>query len=232
MQYDKARPTSISSLFDSIAERYDLGNAILSGNLHRLWNRRLVKAVVKRGPKNVLDLCCGTGEIAKRVYCMLPNADYSLVDFSEKMLEKAKVRLKATNCHFYKADAQNLPFQEQAFCAATIAYGIRNVQDRLRCFEELYRVLKPKGLVAIAELTRPEQPLLRALHSLYLRTLVPLVGRCITSNEEAYKYLCTSIEAFVSPEVLVNELRASGFINVSSQPQTFGIATLFFAEKP
>lgn len=231
-QYDKTNPLTIRALFNGIAPRYDFGNAVLSGNLHRLWNARLVAHVLATNPEQILDLCSGTGEITKGMICKKPDSSYTLVDFSEEMLEVAKKRLKAPSIHFCQADAEALPIADNSFDAATCAYGIRNIQNRDKAFAELYRVLRPGACVAIAELTRPRGSMLNTLHRLYLRTMVPLIGRAITSNEQAYKYLCSSIEAFVPPEQIVDELKMAGFCAVEAKPQTFGIATLFFAKKP
>ncbi len=231
IEYDKNNPITIRALFNSIAPRYDFGNAILSGYLHHLWNRRLVALALANSPKVILDLCAGTGEITKRMLKKATNARYHLVDFSEEMLAIAKETISYTQASFYQADAQELPLEDASIDAVTIAYGIRNVQDRSRCFKELYRVLKPGGRVCIAELTRPEPPLLKALHSFYLKTMVPLIGRAITANEQAYKYLCTSIESFIVPDELVKEQMIAGFSRCRVYPQTGGIATLFTAEK-
>ncbi len=235
--YTKSNPTSIRALFNSIAPRYDLGNAVLSGNLHRLWNRRLATSLLKKCPTTILDLCCGTGEIAKRMICtnkMSTNqkATYHLVDFSEEMLAIAKQRLTKADVMFYHADAEELPLADSTFDAAACAYGIRNIQNRTKSFLEVSRVLKPGATFGIVELTRPSKPVFSFLHKLYLRTMVPLVGRAITSNENAYKYLRQSIELFVPPGQIVKELSDAGFTNIQTLPQTFGIATIFLAEKP
>lgn len=229
--YDKTNPSSIRALFNGIAPRYDFGNAVLSGNLHRLWNRRLVARVLAANPVHVLDLCSGTGEITKRMISKMPTSLYSLVDFSETMLEVAKKRLTSPNVSFCQADAEALPLADSSFDAGVCAYGIRNIQNRNNAFAEVYRVLRPGATFAIAELTRPSGSILKSLHSIYLHTMVPLIGRAITSNEQAYKYLCNSIEAFVPAEQIVKELTASGFGMIEAKPQTFGIATLFFAKK-
>jgi demethylmenaquinone methyltransferase / 2-methoxy-6-polyprenyl-1,4-benzoquinol methylase len=229
--YEKANPLSIRALFNSIAPKYDFGNAVLSGNLHRLWNRRLVAHVACSKPTDVVDLCCGTGEIARRMMQKMPNSNYTLVDFSEEMLDLAKNRIKEGHCTFCQADAESLPLPDASFDSATCAYGIRNILNRANAFTEVYRVLKPGAIFGIVELTRPSGRFLGALHRFYLRTMVPLVGRAITSNEAAYKYLCKSIEAFVPSEQIVRELEDAGFVAIEVVPQTFGIATLFFAKK-
>lgn len=229
--YDKHNPFSIQSLFDNIAPRYDLGNALLSFHLHRLWNRSLATFLAKQKPKSLLDLCCGTGEIAKRLMQKLPMSQFCLVDFSEAMLNIAKENIEHKETRFIQADAQHLPLEERSFDAVSIAYGIRNVQNRFQCFSEVHRVLKPGGWLGIAELTRPRALPLSYLHKLYLRTVVPTIGKAITSNKEAYRYLCKSIEAFVSPQELATELKSAGFQHIIIQPKTFGIATLIFAQK-
>lgn len=229
--YDKNNPSTIRALFDSIAPRYDLGNAVLSGNLHRLWNRRLANRVLSHNPHDILDLCCGTGDITKRMMRYKADCSYHLVDFSQQMLDIAKKTVTGTNVQFYQADAEELPFKDSMFDAVSVAYGIRNIQNRAKCFSELYRVLKPGGRMCIAELTRPKGAFLNTLHRFYLRTMVPLVGRVITSNEEAYTYLCNSIESFISPEQLIQEQLEAGFSSIEVKPQTFGIATLFFSQK-
>ncbi|MCE5295037.1 MAG: bifunctional demethylmenaquinone methyltransferase/2-methoxy-6-polyprenyl-1,4-benzoquinol methylase UbiE [Chlamydiales bacterium] len=230
-EYTKSNPTSIRALFDSIAGRYDLGNAVMSGNLHRLWNRRLVSGVLKNTPQDILDICCGTGEITKRMGVRLPQASYSLLDFSEEMLAIAQKRLTLANCSFYAANAEILPFSDSSFDAVTCAYGIRNIQNREDCFKEVYRVLRSGASVGIVELTRPNSVFLNILHRIYLQTIVPLVGRALTSNQDAYTYLCESIKGFVPVEQIVAELEKAGFTDVQIKPQTFGIATLFFARK-
>lgn len=229
--YDKNNPASLRALFNSIAPRYDLGNAVMSCYLHNLWNRRLVALALKSSPQVVLDLCAGTGEITKRMLKMAGRRTYHLLDFSEEMLDIAKKTIPHTSASFYQADAKAIPLGDNSIDVVTIAYGIRNVDDRLTCFKELYRVLKPGAVVCIAELTRPENPFFGALHKCYLKTMVPLIGRALTSNEEAYKYLQKSVEAFIKPEQLVQELEEAGFTNCTFSPQTCGIATLFTADK-
>ena len=226
--YTKTEPSTIRALFDSIAPRYDLGNALMSGMLHKLWNNRLVSFACKSSPKNVLDLCSGTGEIACMMQKKLP-AHYTLVDFSEEMLAIAQKRLP--DAAIYQADVEQLPLQDASFDVATCAYGIRNVRNRDKAFSELYRVMKPGGSIAILELTRPKQKILSKLHALYLTTIVPLIGKLLTSNQDAYRYLCNSIHSFVAPELLVQELEKAGFTDIMVKPQTFGIATLFTAKK-
>jgi len=222
---------SIEALFDSIAARYDLANSLNSLGVHKLWNRALIKNALSHNPVDILDLCAGTGEIAKGLLQRAPAANITLVDFSEEMLQVAKKRLKE-QVVYVKGNAEKLCMNEESFDLATCAYGVRNISNRKSAFKELFRVLRPKGVVAICELTRPDAKMMQSLHRAYLKTVVPFVGRLLTKNKEAYSYLSSSINTFIAKESLAKELEEAGFCNVRYAPQTFGIATLFFAEKP
>ena len=226
-------------MFGSIAKQYDRTNAILSFNLHRVWNRKLVQSISQDVPcRQYLDLCCGTGEIA---YTFLKNlrtpVEAFLLDFCKEMLECAKTKhsRKVSSIHhlqFIQGDAQNIPLPSQSIDAVTIAYGIRNVKDPSKCVSEVYRVLRPGGKFAILELTQPTQPLMRIGHKIYLRTLLPVVGKLTAANTEAYEYLSTSIQEFIPPNTLEKLLIDSGFNDTNHQSLTGGIATIVSGSKP
>jgi demethylmenaquinone methyltransferase/2-methoxy-6-polyprenyl-1,4-benzoquinol methylase len=235
--YTKDDPKSIQEMFNSIAKRYDKGNAVLSLQMHRLWNRKLRQTVLAPGgPLTILDLCCGTGDIALgflRDKSPLQHAVYML-DFSAEMLACARQKaihmgLEKHNITYLEADAQAIPLPDQSIDRVTVAYGIRNVRDRARCFAEIARVMRPGGIFGILELTRPKNSILRFGHSLYLKTMLPLLGRAITANEEAYKYLCNSIASFVTPETIADQLQAAGFAKTTITPLSGGVATLITA---
>lgn len=238
-QSNSQNPETIQNLFNQIASRYDRTNALLSFNFHRLWNRQLIKEVRQKSPhRSLLDLCCGTGEIGFGLLKKerIPYKAY-LLDFSEEMLHFArqkekKLSLEKHEINYIQGDAQQIPLSENSVGGVTIAYGLRNVKEPLRCVEEAYRVLSPFGAFGILELTRPSSPLLCALHRFYLENCLPFVGRLLTSHQEAYEYLCRSIQAFMSPEEIVDLLEKSGFVRIRVLPLTGGIATLIIAEKP
>jgi len=233
-EYDKQNPSSIQSLFDSIALRYDRGNSLMSFHLHALWNYYFVKLLFEnREVKEALDLCAGTGEIAIRSCDFLPiPPQFTLVDFSKNMLDLAKIRLaKYPHFSFIQADATHLPLTSEQYEVATMAYGIRNIHEKLACFEEVHRVLKTHGRFGILELTQPSNTILRMLHKVYLQTYVPFVGRFFISNKKAYEYLCNSIQAFPEPENIVSTLTQARFSSVKTIPLFGGIATIFLATK-
>lgn len=232
MQYNKSDPASIQNLFASISSRYDIGNALLSMQLHRWWNRKLVEHLLKNSsPKAYLDLCCGTGDIALSYVKKAkkpPQAAY-LVDFCPEMLQEAakKEKLCSTQFHYIQGDAQAIPLPDHSVDSITIAYGIRNILDPSRCISETFRVLKSGGYLGILELTRPNNSCMRFAHSLYLRSVVPLVGYLLTKDKEAYHYLQTSIHHFISADDLKKMIEKSGYADVEMRPLSGGIATIF-----
>jgi demethylmenaquinone methyltransferase/2-methoxy-6-polyprenyl-1,4-benzoquinol methylase len=231
--YTKTKPESIQHLFDSIAHRYDTTNGLMSFQLHRYWNKQLIKEILANGvPKTVLDLCAGTGEIAfgiqERVKSPL---DLTLLDFSKEMLECAKQKKISQKARFIQADAQNIPLADCLFDAATCAYGIRNIKEPSRCIQEAYRVLRPGGVFAILELTQPKSFLIRLGHKLYLKAALPLIGKWMTQNKQAYHYLCQSIPQFIPPENLAAMMQRCGFSQVKIKPLNFGIATIISGRK-
>lgn len=237
--YQKQQPETIQKMFGSIAKQYDRTNAILSFNLHRYWNKELVKTVNQLPScQQYLDLCCGTGEIA---YTFLKHANNRteafLLDFCQEMLDcaKAKQSPSASKNHhiqFIQGDAQEIPLPRESIDAVTIAYGIRNVKDPQKCVSDVFRVLRPGGKFAILELTQPSRPLMKFGHKIYLRTILPVIGKFAAANQEAYEYLSSSIQEFIPPETLENLLVNTGFHGTSRRPLTGGIATIVSGSKP
>jgi demethylmenaquinone methyltransferase/2-methoxy-6-polyprenyl-1,4-benzoquinol methylase len=238
VSYSKDDPQSIRTMFNSIARQYDKTNAILSFSMHKRWNRALInKTAVAAKPQIILDICCGTGAIA---FEYLKDIQYPvkafMLDFSEKMLECAQAQAKIKNLHrhdinYLQANAQEIPLLENSIDCATMAYGIRNVPNPERCLKEVYRVLRPRGIFGILELTQPTNPIMRSGHSLYLKTVLPIIGKLATSNKEAYLYLRNSISSFISPSTLVELMQTTGFVNVKTTPLFGGIATIITGVK-
>lgn len=238
VEYNKNSPETIQAMFGSIAKNYDRTNAALSFQMHRYWNNRLIGMMSQNGtPSAILDLCCGTGEIGLG---LLKNEEAPkklyLLDFCNEMLlcakDKAdKMGIRNSEIAYLHADAQKVPLPDSSVDCATIAYGIRNVKSPATCFGEVFRVLKPGGSIGILELTEPSNSLLRAGHQLYLRTVLPVVGKLLTSNQEAYRYLCNSIHNFIKPTELESVLRQSGFVDTSRTPLMGGIATIIHGRK-
>jgi len=236
--YHKEDPDTIKAMFGSIAKQYDRANAIMSLNMHRHWNRALVRTVTNHSPpKNYLDLCSGTGEIA---FTFLKQAkspcEAFLLDFCSEMLQCAQEKAERNNfsdhhIHFLQADAQEIPLPSESVDCVTMAYGIRNVKDPTKSAQEVIRVLKPGGCFAILELTQPQNPLMKFGHQLYLKAFIPLVGKWVALNPKAYRYLCNSIQNFIPPAKLEQVLKDAGFHKTSTRSLTGGIATILLGIK-
>ena len=237
MTYTKSSPKTIQEMFGKIASRYDLCNKALSFNLHRLWNRILVKELLKENsPSKVLDLCAGTGDIALEFARQHTKADVTLLDFCAPMLDVAKEKAKMQGFReaqfsYVEGDATILPFKNNTFSHVSVAYGIRNVQNPLKCVQETHRVLSPDGVFGILELTRPTNPFVGLFHSLYLKTFVPMIGSLVTQDKEAYQYLNRSIKQFQTASALEKMLIETGFKDVRTIPVNLGIASIIVGSK-
>lgn len=237
--YTKENPTTIKNLFNRIANKYDFTNAVMSFQLHKYWNSQLVKHVIKKGSSHTyLDLCCGTGDIALNYIKKLSHSCHVyLIDFCSNMLTSAKGKMSKSsynqNHHLYylEADAQNLPLPSDSLDCITIAYGIRNIQSPEQCIKEAFRTLKSSGCLGILELTKPTKPLLRKLHSFYLKKILPLIGKMLTKDQDAYNYLQNSIQSFIAPSELKKIMENHHFKNIKLIPLTGGIATLIIGYK-
>ena len=207
-----ARPGS-GEMFDSIAGRYDLLNRIMSFRLDRRWRSRAV-AALGAGPRwRVLDLATGTADVALEVLRQVPDAKVVGLDPSPRMLDVGKRKVEAAGLghriELRPGTAETLPFADDSFDAATIAWGIRNVPDRPAALAEMARVVREDGRIAILESTEPRSGILAPFARAYVRHVVPRLGAWL-SRERAYKYLQTSIEAFPTPAEFARMMAASG----------------------
>ncbi|MCW7754036.1 bifunctional demethylmenaquinone methyltransferase/2-methoxy-6-polyprenyl-1,4-benzoquinol methylase UbiE [Desulfobotulus sp. H1] len=225
----------VQSMFDAIAPRYDFLNRLLSLRQDTLWRRRAVRSLQLPEKGRVLDVACGTGDVAMEVIRQHPRAWVTGVDFSEKMLEIGREKIRVcgmgASIELKPANALHLPFEENSFDAITIAFGIRNIQDREKALDEFYRCLKPAGRLAVLELATPPEGPLRKLYLLYFKRILPLIGGLFSSNF-AYTYLPDSVMAFPGPSDFAEKIQSRGFQNVAFRPFTLGVATLYTGQKP
>ena len=212
-------PDAVRSMFDRISPVYDAMNRTMTLGLDQRWRRATVAAVVQPGDK-VLDACCGTGDLA--VAALRAGATVIGLDFSERMLERA--RRKSSDVEWVRGDAQQLPFEDASFDAATVGFGVRNLDDLERGLGELRRVLRPGGRVAILEITKPSG-LLAPFYRLWFDGLVPLLGKILPGGS-AYTYLPASVRRFPGPDELAGLLRGAGFEDVRWRTFAGGIVAL------
>ncbi len=209
----------VRSMFDAIARVYDPMNRILTAGLDGRWRRRTAEAVVRQGDR-VLDVCCGTGDLA--LADERAGGTVTGLDFSKPMLERA--RRKSTSIEWIHGDALALPFPDASFDALTVGFGVRNVADLERGLAELQRVLRPGGRLGILDITTPKG-VLRPFYRVWFDRLVPLLGRVLAGGT-AYTYLPASVRRFPSADELAELVRAAGLEQVEYRLFAGGIVAL------
>jgi demethylmenaquinone methyltransferase/2-methoxy-6-polyprenyl-1,4-benzoquinol methylase len=218
-------PDGVRAMFDRIAPVYDLMNHAMTAGLDRRWRGLTAAAVVRRGDR-VLDACCGTGDLA--LACARAGGEVTGLDFSERMLERARRKSRAVE--WVRGDLLALPFSDGSFDAASVGFGVRNVADLELALSELRRVLRPGGRLGILEITRPRGKL-APFYRLWFDTLVPAVGKVLPGGN-AYAYLPASVRRFPGPEELAELLRSVGFADVHYRLFAGGIVALHLAFSP
>ncbi|MCC6953461.1 MAG: bifunctional demethylmenaquinone methyltransferase/2-methoxy-6-polyprenyl-1,4-benzoquinol methylase UbiE [Deltaproteobacteria bacterium] len=226
---------AVHDMFASIAGRYDLTNDVLCLGIHRLWNKTACDAARFQLGDRVLDLCTGTGAVAREAAARVgPRGVVFALDFVEQMLTLArdKPRTETTApIHYLRADAGKLPVSDANVDAVTIAYGIRNVDDPVDCLTEIHRVLKPGGRVVVLEFGQPSSPLFGALFRFYSFHVMPWIGKLLTGNRAAYEYLPKTSAAFPSGVAFLELMRGAQFRDLAARPLFFGIAFIYSGTK-
>lgn len=230
-----AKEKLVEEMFDNIAPTYDTLNHRLSWNIDKGWRRSAIRQLAPSKPKLILDIATGTGDFAILAAQALNPDKIVGIDISEGMLKVARekvknAQLKAT-VDMRKEDCLAMSFSDNTFDAATSAFGIRNFQDLDKGLAEICRVMKPGGQLSLVELTTPVTFPMKQLFKIYSHTILPIYGKLISKDEGAYKYLTASIEAFPQGEQMVGILKKAGFSHASFRRLTFGICTMYYAQK-
>lgn len=220
---------AVRDMFSAITPRYDLLNAVLSMGLDRGWRRRMVDLAALSPGGRALDVCTGTGDVARLLADAVgPGGRVVGVDFCEAMLVRAREKFppeRFPQMTFLQGDAMRLPLEDATFEAATMACGLRNLEDPMRAFRELRRVVAPGGRILILELTRPTG-VLKAFYYPYLFGVLPMVGGLLSGNVGAYRYLARSIAAFLPVDRLLRDMAEAGLRDVGAIPLLGGVATI------
>jgi demethylmenaquinone methyltransferase/2-methoxy-6-polyprenyl-1,4-benzoquinol methylase len=228
---------AVREMFTSIAPRYDLLNHVLSFNVDRVWwlrTARTFRHILMRPDARILDLCCGTGDMAFALQRQAGKSSAQIVgaDFSHAMLRRAALKSadRGASPEWIEADALNLPFPDSHFDLVTSAFGFRNLADYDAGLREITRVLRPGGECGILDFGEPKG-VMGALYRIYFKQVLPRVGTVISGIRGPYAYLPASVERFPSPEEMLGRMKTSGFAEAGWTPYMFGIAGLYRGKK-
>ena len=221
----------VDAVFDSVAERYDLMNDLMSLGLHRAWKRFTTRIARVRPGARILDLAGGTGDLSERLAPQVGlHGQVVLADMSRAMLDRGRARLIdrgfAGNVHFARCDAERLPFPDGSFDRVLIGFGLRNVTRQDRALAEMYRVLRPAGMLLVLEFSRVTMPALSRLYDTYSFTVLPLLGRVVAGDADSYRYLAESIRRHPNQEALLSAMNAAGFERSACHNLAFGIVAV------
>jgi demethylmenaquinone methyltransferase/2-methoxy-6-polyprenyl-1,4-benzoquinol methylase len=206
----------VRQVFDSVANKYDLMNDLMSFGIHRLWKRQTIELSGVRKGQQVLDLAAGTGDLSARFSGLVGNDGLVIFsDINASMLQVGRERMedqgRVGNLHYVQADAQHLPFPENHFDCVTIGFGLRNVTDKQLALNAIFRCVKPGGRLLVLEFSKPTNRALEKVYDLYSFSLLPKIGKLVTHDEESYRYLAESIRMHPDQETLKGMMEHAGF---------------------
>lgn len=220
----------VARMFDNISKRYDLLNHLLSMGIDKGWRKKAIRLLEPLKPQAILDVATGTGDFAIQALTLKPNK-ITGVDISEGMLAVGRKKIAEKKLEHLielkSGDSENLPFGENNFDAVTVAFGVRNFENLEKGLAEIYRVIKPGGMVVVLEFSRPRAFPFKQLYSFYFKVILPRIGRFISSDKAAYTYLPESVEAFPDGEEFLRRLNTVGFKNTKCKALTFGISSIY-----
>jgi demethylmenaquinone methyltransferase/2-methoxy-6-polyprenyl-1,4-benzoquinol methylase len=222
------KPEEVAAMFDSVAQKYDRANDLLSFGQTRNWRNKVRDAVDAKAGQSVLDLAAGTG--SSSIAFVREGVRVVASDFSQGML--AEGRKRHPSLEFVFADATKLPFKVAEFDATTISFGLRNVVDVEKALGEMHRVTKPGGRLVICEFSQVQNPVLRPFYEFYLKRILPVFSRLAGQTPEAYDYLADSILAWPTQAELAKKIEAAGFERVTYKNLVFGVVAIHVGHKP
>jgi demethylmenaquinone methyltransferase/2-methoxy-6-polyprenyl-1,4-benzoquinol methylase len=225
----------VEQMFNSIAGTYDRLNHTLSLCLDYGWRKKCIRKLLPFSPSCILDLATGTGDMAIMMCRMIKPQHITATDISEKMMDIAREKAETAGfgnmITFERQDCMALSFPEATFDAVTIAFGIRNFEDTEKGLAEMYRVLKSDGQLAILELSTPRYFPFKQIYNIYSGMVIPFLGRLISSEKNAYRYLPASIKAVTQGHEMQMALSRQGFEDIRIHSFSFGVCSLYMAKK-
>jgi demethylmenaquinone methyltransferase/2-methoxy-6-polyprenyl-1,4-benzoquinol methylase len=224
----------VEQMFDNIAPKYDFLNHFLSLGIDKLWRKKAIRILSTYKSNVLLDVATGTGDFAIAASRLKPTKIIGF-DLSEQMLSVGRTKVKRLGLdqiiEFQKGDSEAMPFPDAHFDAITVAFGVRNFENLENGLKEFVRVLKPDGVVIILEFSKPKYFPMKQLYSFYFFGILPLIGRLVSKDRSAYSYLPESVMAFPDDQKFLSILQKVGFSRTRQRRLSFGIATIYIAQK-
>jgi len=231
----QSKKVQVEEMFNHISPKYDLLNHLLSANIDKLWRKKTIKLLKPWHPELILDVATGTADFAIEATA-INGARVIGIDISEGMLGvgRTKVYKKglAKRIELIKADSEKLPFEKDTFDAAIVGFGVRNFENLKAGLAEIKRVLKPGAVFYVLEFSKPAKSPYKQIYQFYFTNILPLIGRMVSKNSNAYTYLPESVNEFPDGDKFLTILAEVGFVESKYILQTFGIATIYEAQKP
>lgn len=228
---EQGKKKYVMEMFNSISHKYDLMDRILSFGIDIRWRKTASQILKAHKPKIILDVATGTADLAIQLAIDLNAEKLIGVDISEKMLEKGQEKIEKCQLdkviELHVGDSENLKFEDNIFDAVCVSFGVRNFENLKQALFEMQRVLKNDGILLIMEFSMPSSNLIKALYLFYFNRIVPLIGRVITGNVSAYRYLPNSVEQFPYGEAFLNILHETGFKDLKAKTLSSGICTIY-----
>lgn len=232
---EEKKNQQVKRMFDAIASKYDGFNRTMSFGIDIIWRKKAIKSLIQDKPQLILDVATGTGDFAIHSYKILHPEKIIGADISVGMMEVAaqkveKLGLKG-KIEFTEQDSENLQFEDNAFDAVTVSFGVRNFEHLAKGLSEINRVIKPNGHLVILELSEPDRFPIKQLYNFYTYSIIPILGRLFSKDREAYLYLPKSITAFPKGEKMIELLKSCGFKTVEHRSFTMGVCHFYKATK-
>lgn len=235
--WQSRNPNRVREMFARVAPSYDKINRAMTLGLDKIWRNCLAESAIlsaKKSQKPILDLACGSGDVALSILKKYPQAKLICCDLCEEMLEIAKVKIAKAgfekNVEFVCADASKMPFESNSFCACTISFGFRNFQDRAACLKEISRVLENDGSLLILEVARAPK-CFSAIQNFFMESIMPNIAKIFGGEKADYIYLAKTTREFPNKHELKKLIESNGFKNTKSKSFAFGFTALTISEK-
>jgi len=231
---EAGKKEQVAEMFDNISHRYDFLNHFLSLGIDILWRKKAIRQLEKDQPKLILDIATGTGDFAIEALALNPDKVIG-VDISSGMLDYGKKKMMKKGLEdkieLQMGDSEKLLFQDNNFDAVIVSFGVRNFENLVKGLTDMHRVLKPGGKTVIVEFSRPTMFPMKQLYSFYFKYILPVIGKLISKDQDAYTYLPESVDAFPDGQKFLDILKQVGFKNTVCKPLTFGISSIYIGQK-